>query len=207
VGTLVSSLVIPELCHWCQGRGEDISHEAFHYGSPCPYLVVAAVLAGQPDPRDEVAEWRVDISAVLDSKGKAPLNLNDRLHWAAKAAKVARVKAATRNAVMAADIPHLDYVHVELHYRPASNRFRDVDNTVATLKPVIDALHSRDTSDNAPVPYDPIIDGDDPRFVSWSPPTLHPWIKGKTPAMWLVLRSSRISGTPTVAADQPVLAL
>lgn len=198
-------LTVAELCHWRQGRADDISHDAYHYGSPCPYSVVAAVLAGQPDPRDDIAEWRVDISPVLDAKGKAPLNLNDRLHWAAKAAKVARVKAATRNAVMALDIPHLDYVHVEMHYRPASNRFRDVDNIVATLKPVIDALHTRDTSDNAPVPYEPVIDGDDPRFVSWSPPTLHPWIKGKPPALWLMLRSSRISGTRAPEPEQAVL--
>jgi crossover junction endodeoxyribonuclease RusA len=200
---------IPGLCHWRQARGDasDVSHEAFHYGSPCPYLVVAAVLAGQPDPRDDVAEWRVDISAVLDAKGRAPLNLNDRMHWAAKAKATSRVKAATRNAVMAAEIPHLDHVHVEMHYRPASNRFRDIDNMVATLKPVIDALHTRDTSENAPVPYDPIVDGDDPRFVTWSPPTLHAWVKGSQPGLWLVMRSTRISGQRAVAGDQEVLAL
>jgi len=138
---------------------------------------------------DEDTIWRVDISAALDAKGKVPLSLNSRMHWAAHASAVARVKAVVRNAVMAAEIPHLDRVHVEMHYRPASNRFRDVDNTVATLKPAIDALHTRDTSTNAPVPFEPIVDGDDPRFVTWSPPVLHPWVKGQLPALWLILRS------------------
>jgi crossover junction endodeoxyribonuclease RusA len=131
--------------------------------------------------------YRVDISAALNAKGQVPLSLNSRMHWAAHAAAVARVKAVTRNALMAAAVPPMQGVHVQLHYRPASNRFRDVDNIVATLKPAMDALHQRDESRNAPVPFDPIVPGDDPRFVTWEPPILHPWERGRAAALWLVL--------------------
>jgi hypothetical protein len=200
-GTL--PLDVRELCHWRRGLATEQTHTAYHYGSCCPYDVVAAILAGAPDPRDNIAEWRIDISDALTPKGTVPLSLNDRgMHWAAHAKAVARVKAAVRNAVMAADIPHLDYVHVEMHYRPKTNRFRDVDNTVATLKVAIDALHHRDTSENAPVPYEPIIDGDDPRFLSWTPTILHPAAKGRDPGLWLVLRSTAISGAKPEPVEQ-----
>lgn len=45
------------MCHWVQDRDgvqAEETHEQFHYDSPCPYKVVAEVLAGRPDPRDEV---------------------------------------------------------------------------------------------------------------------------------------------------------
>jgi crossover junction endodeoxyribonuclease RusA len=184
------------LCEWVRSRTEyassdehDRLHAAHHLGEPCPYQVVAAHILGEPDPRDLVAEWRIDLDPILDAKGRAPLSLNDRVHWAAHAAKVSRIKAGTRNAVMAAGVPHLAHVHVELHYRPKTNRYRDVDNLVATLKPAIDGLHQRDESVNVPVPYEPIVDGDDPRFVTWSPPVLHPAVKAQPSSLWLVLRS------------------
>lgn len=184
------------LCEWTRGRVEhattaehDRAHAAHHNGDPCPYQVVAAHMLGEPDPRDHVAEWRLDLDPILDAKGRAPLSLNDRLHWAAEAGKKARIKAGVRNAVITAQVPHLNHVHVELHYRPKTNRFRDIDNLVATLKPAIDGLHQRDTSTNAPVPYEPIIDGDDPRYLTWSQPVLHPWVKGQSSSLWLILRS------------------
>lgn len=202
-----SSVDVAALCHWRQGLANDVSHLVYHVGSVCPYAVVAEVLASRPDPRDAVAEWRLDISNALRPDGKVPLSLNYRLHWAAKATAVARVKAVTRNAVMTVDVPHLDHVHVEMHYRPKTNRFRDVDNTVETLKVAIDALHHRDTSEHAPVPYTPIVAGDDPRFVSWSPPVLHAWQRGLPPALWLVLRSASITGDASVvvSGEQAVL--
>ena len=122
-----------------------------------------------------------------------PLSLNYRgMHWAAKAKAVDKVKSVVRNAIMAADVPHLDHVHVEMHYRPKTNRVRDIDNTVATQKPAVDALHQRDTSENCPVPYEPIIDGDDPRYVTCSWPVLHPWVKGQPAALWLILRAVEV---------------
>lgn len=199
-------LDVRELCHWRRGLALDITHTAFHFGSICPYDAVAEVLAGRPDPRDLVAEWKIDITAALTAKGAVPLSLNDRLHWAARASAVDRVKSITRNAVMAAEVPQLDHVHVEMHFRPKTNRFRDIDNTVATLKVAIDALHHRDTR-TPPVPYDPIVPGDDPRYVTWSPPVLHAWQRGQLPALWLVLRSASLAGAgvPVDAGEQLVL--
>jgi len=189
--TALAELDVAALCWWRRGHAPDLSHAAYHFGDVCPFDTVAAILDGQPDPRDLIAEWRIDITPALKPDGKVPLSLNDRgMHWAAKAKAIERVKAVTRNAVTSADVPHLDHVHVELHYRPKTNRFRDVDNVTATLKPAIDALHQPDTSENAPVPFVPIVDGDDPRFVSWRPPVLHPWVKGQPAALWLVLRAA-----------------
>lgn len=179
--------IVRELCHWRQDVGgiqADLSHAAFHYGSACPYEVCAARLELLDDPRDAVQEWKVDISLALKKTGGVPLSLNDRTHWAAVATAKDRVKRITREAVLAAGVPHLSHVHVEMHFRPATNRVRDADNTVATMKPAIDALHHGDEH------FFPIVDGDDARFLSWSPPVLHRAEKGRPPALWLILRSA-----------------
>lgn len=42
--------LVEKLCHWTPGSSE--THEEFHFGNPCPYAVVAAVLRGEPDPRE-----------------------------------------------------------------------------------------------------------------------------------------------------------
>ena len=137
-----------------------------------------------PDPN----AWHVDITAALKPNGAIPLSLNSRLHWAAHAKIVDRIKAITRNAIITAEVPPMPAVHVEMHYRPANNARRDRDNLVATLKPALDALHQPDLSTHNPVPYEPIVPGDDPRYVSWEPPILHPWRRGVPPALWLILR-------------------
>jgi hypothetical protein len=80
-------------------------------------------------------------------------------------------------------------VHVEIHYRPKTRAIHDADNIVATLKPAIDALHQTDTMENVPVPYVPIIDGDDARYLTWSRPVLHAPDKTHGVGLWLVLRS------------------
>lgn len=175
-----------DLAALCWEAGTDpLAHAAQHEGGPCPYFVAGEVFAGRPDPRRDVVEWQLDLSAALKVKpaGAVPLSLNDRgMHWAAKATAIERVKRITRQAVQAAQVPHLPRVHVVLMYRPATNRFRDVDNIVATQKPAVDALHQ------PAVGFEPIIDGDDPRYVTWSQPVLLPWAKGAA-GLWLVLRS------------------
>jgi len=48
-----AATLVEGMCHWKQGRhwpGED--HWQFHYSNPCPYEAMAAVLRGEPDPRD-----------------------------------------------------------------------------------------------------------------------------------------------------------
>lgn len=175
---------VTAMCHWHQNRGgaQDVTHALFHHGNPCPYEAIAAVLAGQPDPRDNVTVWEIDLPFAA---GKPPLSLNGRYHWAAHAALVEKVKAITRNAVRGADVPQLGHAHIEMHYRPATNRFRDIDNLVATLKPMIDALHQPDERSK----WVPILAGDDPRYVTWSPPVLHPAMKGMEAATWMLIRT------------------
>lgn len=173
-------------CDWWHATGayglDEAEHTAFHFGEPCPYAVAAALILDQDDPRDVIAEWRIDLPFPKD---KPPLSLNGRYHWAVYANLVAQTKAITRNAVRANDVPHLDHVHVELHYRGRTNAVKDVDNIVATLKPCIDALHQPDERSR----WEPIVDGDDPRFVTWRPPVLHKAEKGKPGQLWLILRS------------------
>lgn len=180
-------LDIRAMCHWRRntaGVQEFETHAAFHYGSVCPYDAIAAVLAGQPDPRDDVAEWRIPLPFP---EGKPIMSLNDRYaHWAVRATRVEKIKALTRTAVREADVPVLGHVHVELHYRPKTNAIRDADNLVATLKPCIDALHQPDERSR----WAGIVPGDDARYVSWSKPYIHRADKRLGPATWLILRSS-----------------
>lgn len=168
------------LCQWTTSDGD---HIGYHHGYPCPARRYQALLDGDPDPNDYVAEWRIDLPFA---DGKPPMSLNDRDgHWAAKASKVEKVKAITRNAVRDAEVPQLGRVHVELHYRGRTNAVRDADNYVATLKPCVDALHQPDERSK----WVPILIGDDARYVSWSKPILHPALKTHPAATWLILRS------------------
>jgi crossover junction endodeoxyribonuclease RusA len=186
-----AAALVAGLCDWVRdadGVQTEETHEAFHYGSPCPYAVCAAALRGQPDPRELIAIWRLDLSIILTRTGAPPLSLNDRgMHWAAKAKAIERVKAQTRNAVRTAEIPQLGHVHVKLRYRPRDRRPRDADNIVATLKPCIDALHQLDPLDES---WCPIVAGDTAAHVSWEPPVLMLPAKGQPAALWLVLSST-----------------
>lgn len=160
------------------------SHIGYHHGWPCPIDTIRALDAGDPNPMDLVAEWRIDLPFA---EGKPPISLNDASgsHWAVRAKKVELVKAITRNAVRDADVPELGSAHIELHYRGRTNAIRDADNYVATLKRCIDALHQPDDRSL----WQPILKGDDARYVSWSQPCLHRAIKKAGAATWLIIRS------------------
>lgn len=196
---MTAAVDVETMCHWVRGVGaaRDESHFAFHYGSVCPYSAVAAVLRGDPDPRDDVAEWRIDLPFA---DGKPPMSMNDRYgNWGHKAAIVEKVKAITRNAIIEAEIPQLGSAHVELHYRGRTNAVRDADNYVATLKVCIDAMHHPDKLLGPR--WTPILPGDDARYVSWSRPQLHPAIKGAGAATWLILRT--FQGPETIPPLRP----
>lgn len=50
-----AAAAVSSLCHWTLNRGNvqlRETHQQFHYGSPCPYEAMAAVLRGEPDPRE-----------------------------------------------------------------------------------------------------------------------------------------------------------
>jgi len=102
-------------------------------------------------------------SWTLQIDGFDPLSLNDRGHWS----KHRQLKAEWRTEVgwlaKQQRIPRLRRIRVDLHAYPATNRRRDADNLVATLKPCIDGLRDAD-----------VIVDDTPDHVTFSPPTIHP---------------------------------
>lgn len=70
-----------------------------------------------------------------------PLSLNDRLHWRVKAEKVAELRQMGWGLAKHHKLPKgMQRIRVTLIYRPRDRRRRDVDNLVATLKPLIDGL-------------------------------------------------------------------
>jgi crossover junction endodeoxyribonuclease RusA len=123
----------------------------------------------------------------------APLSLNDRGAWAARARKIADVRATMLTLARAAKLPHLvDHATIQLHYRPRDRRRRDTDNLVATLKPICDALTigraAGKTRTGKIIPpqygYGLVLD-DIPRYMSKPEPIIHPAERGKPGAMWL----------------------
>lgn len=175
------------LCDWMRNvrDAQQETHVAYHYGSPCPYRVVAEIDEFNSDPRDLVAVWDIPIPGY----DKPPLSLNDGRGGSvfAHAAKRDALKARVRNAVLLAGVPELTHVHVELHWRTKTRQKRDADNVVASLKYMIDALHHPDPAENTG--WVPIVPGDDARYVSWSRPILHEPDKTLGPAIWLQLSS------------------
>lgn len=54
-GVRAAASTVEEMCHWRQNIKDvqlNQSHDDFHFGYPCPYESMAAVLRGQKDPRD-----------------------------------------------------------------------------------------------------------------------------------------------------------
>lgn len=136
---------------------------------------VAVATAGRDRPGVETrggapAEWRIDLPWR-----KPPLSMNDRGHWAGRAATVSMVRFLTQ-CFVSAKVPRLRRVAIELHYAPRDKRRRDPLNLVATLKAcedgIVDAGVIPDDTPQHSVPTMPIID----------PPT------GSAGRMWLVIR-------------------
>lgn len=67
-----AAAVVESMCHWAQGCGDarSESHERFHYGSPCPYEAMAAVLRGEPDPREPAPGHVHDSDTAYDGTCK-----------------------------------------------------------------------------------------------------------------------------------------
>lgn len=83
---------------------------------------LAALRAAEP------RQWRIDLPFAT------PLSMNDREHWASKAAKTRHMRRAAHVLVRAAHIPVLPRVTVTLHYAPRDARRRDPLNLAPTLK-------------------------------------------------------------------------
>lgn len=115
-------------------------------------------------------EWRIDLPFAT------PLSLNDRMHWRAKAKHTKAWRGVARDLAKREQIPLLDLFTVVLHYQPRDNRRRDVDNLIATLKPVVDGLR------DAHVAVD-----DDTTHYRLSEPVIHLARKGEPGRLWLIV--------------------
>ena len=71
---------------------------------------------------------------------RPPLSLNDREHWAPRAAKTREVRRTTALLARQAGIPRLETARVRLLWLVSDRRRRDRENITATLKPAIDGL-------------------------------------------------------------------
>lgn len=108
---------------------------------------------------------------------KPPMSMNDRTHWRAKAATVARVRNTTHLLAKAARIPTSQArATVTLHYRPRDNRRRDADNLIPVLKAACDGL----------VDFGLTAD-DTPDLMTKTMPVIHPAQKGTDGALWLTI--------------------
>jgi crossover junction endodeoxyribonuclease RusA len=105
-----------------------------------------------------------------------PLSLNVHRIRAHEARLAREIRADTGKLVRAARVPALPRVQVVLHWQPTTNRVRDVENPVPTLKHCCDAI----------VDAGVVEDDDPPRMVKGMP-VIHPPVKGRAPSMWLVL--------------------
>lgn len=80
-------------------------------------------------------QWTLDLPYE-----RPPLNANQRLHWAKKAALTKQVRAASFWAAKNAGIPTCDRVRVTLTWFVRTTTRRDSDNVVPTLKALCDGL-------------------------------------------------------------------
>lgn len=90
-----------------------------------------------PTVLQKQGEWSLALPFAVVSQ--VP-NLNDRDHWAVKAAKVKQWRDAAHVLARQARIPPCRRIRVELHYLPATAQRRDPDNLVAAYKPLCDGL-------------------------------------------------------------------
>jgi crossover junction endodeoxyribonuclease RusA len=108
---------------------------------------------------------------------KPLLSLNDRMHWARRAAITKAVKQTTCVLARNARIPAQDRITVQLHYQPRDRRHRDEDNLFAFVKPCVDGIKAAG-----------IVADDDSRHVTHLPAVIHDPLPGqRAGALWLVI--------------------
>ena len=112
---------------------------------------------------------------ILLSFDKPPLNMNDRQHWRARAAKTKAIRSEVHIRAKASTIPlGLSHITAEFHYRPRDNRRRDADNLTATAKACFDGLVDAG-----------VVPDDVPAHMTKLMPVIHPAIPGERAACWL----------------------
>lgn len=80
-------------------------------------------------------QWALDLPYE-----RPPLNANQRMHWAKKAALTKQVRAASFYAAKNAGVLRCDKVRVTLTWFVRTTTRRDADNVVPTLKALCDGL-------------------------------------------------------------------
>lgn len=121
-----------------------------------------------PSPEADTLEQQTAERAwVLTIPLSRPLSLNDRPHWAARAAAVRLVRQSTGDAARSAGIPALRRVTIEVHYVPRDSRRRDRINLAPTVKAIedgiVDAKVVPDDTDEWVVPTHAVIDEAEPK--------------------------------------------
>lgn len=128
--------------------------------------------------------WNLPLSFT-----RPPLSLNDRGHWAKKAAAVAAVRKEAAYRARATVPRNLGHITTRLHYLPPDNRRRDEDNLVATAKACWDGLVDAG-----------IVPDDTSEYMTKIMPRIHHHEKGEKPRMWLEITTT--GSEDTSAADK-----
>ena len=107
--------------------------------------------------------------------GLEVINANERGHWTKNARRAAALKAATYQGMRGARIPRLERCCVALHMCPPTNRRRDNDNLVLTLKPICDGMSDEGLRSLWPTPNTPltgIVPDDTEQYMCKTMPTI-----------------------------------
>ena len=109
------------------------------------------------------------------SFGRPPLNQNQRLHWAAKARIVKRVRDEACVRARAARLGKHKHITVQLHYQPdRSIKKRDRANIHPTQKALLDGLVDAG-----------LVPDDCDTYVDEQMPVIHPKVPGEPAKCWL----------------------
>jgi crossover junction endodeoxyribonuclease RusA len=112
---------------------------------------------------------------------RAPLSLNDRTGWRARAKHVRQIREAI--AWQAKKIGPCGHITAQLHYAPGDQRRRDASNLMASQKPAVDGLVDAG-----------VVSDDTAEYVTELMPVIHP---GPGPRrLWLTVTVTRIDEEP-----------
>lgn len=120
----------------------------------------------------EIRTWHVPLPFI-----SPPLRENDRLHWAKRARLTAEVRHITAWTVYRLKVPTLERASITLHWRPATNRRRDVMGHSPSLKAAVDGC----------VDAKVLADDDAARCIPAC--ALHDPVKGQPGLVWLTIRA------------------
>jgi len=124
-------------------------------------------------------------------KGRPPLSLNDHLLRHQEARIQSEVRELAGRLAVAHRVGRHQRVRVTLHILPAQRRTRDVENPVATLKPLCDGLVDAG-----------VVPDDDPYRMDKLMPVIHEPIAGEPARCWLVIEAlPAIEGAPPPKAQ------